>query len=70
MNRKEILEKLTGEQLDKLHSALGTVTSILNPDGLKLSRLSEFGFDDALRMELFELDVFYELVRRAKEHRL
>lgn len=57
-------EKLSVEQLDELHAALGKCVDILNPEELKLTELCMMGKDLTLQLTMFMIEVFNEQRRR------
>lgn len=59
-------EKLSVEQLDELHAALGKCVDILNPEELKLTELCMKGQDITLHLTMLMIEVFNEQKRRFK----
>ena len=59
-------KKLSIEQLDELHTALGKCVDILNPEELKLTELCMKGKDLTLHLTMLMIEVFNEQRRRFK----
>lgn len=59
-------EKLSVEQLDELHAALGKCVDILNPEELKLTELCMKSKDITLQLTMLMIEAFNEQKRRFK----
>lgn len=64
--KKDFLQTLSDERLEKLYQLIGQVNEVLNPDNLTFTTLSSLSMDVALHFELFDLDLFAELTRRER----
>lgn len=58
------LHNLSVEQLNELHTKLGEVLDILNPESLGWGELSDKGLENTLRVELLCMQVFSEIQKR------
>lgn len=57
------LDKLTADEIKRIHTLLNEASELLNVDNKTLQELSADGEDDALQLALMEIKVFSYIVK-------